>query len=371
MKNISLYHLYLREKKQIGLKFYPDKIIQLAVKSLPNVKWSEKNQMAYIENTSKNLDLIFKTFKGIAWINTNRFLENKPKKKVVEENLNLDWYRNKKQSNLKCPEEYLVKLELKQYAKSTAKTYISMFERFINYYNGSDLKSLNEDDIRKFIHHQTKLNKSKSYLNQLINSIKFYYEVVNNMPQRFYNIERPIKDQKLPKIISREEVLTMIDVTENIKHKCIIALLYSAGLRRSELINLKIKDINSKRMIINVSQAKGNKERQTLLSKKVLKYLRVYFKEYKPKNYLFEGQVNEKYSSNSVLKIVKKAAIKARIKQNVSPHILRHSFATHLLEAGTDIRVIQTILGHNSIKTTEIYTYVATNHIKVIKNPLD
>ena len=246
-----------------------------------------------------------------------------------------------------------------------------MFEKYINYYNGSDLKSLNEDDIRKFIHHQTKLNKSKSYLNQLINSIKFYYEIVNNMPHRFYEIERPIPDQKLPKVISKEEVLAMIDITKNIKHKCIIALLYSAGLRRSELLNLKIKDINSKRMVITVSQAKGNKERQTLLGKNILKYLKVYYKEYKHKNNIFKGQKNEKYSSNSVLKIVKKAAINARIKQNVSPHMLRHSFATHLLEAGTDIRVIQTILGHNSIKTTEIYTYVATNHIKVIKNPLD
>ena len=112
MKNIILYHLFLREKKQIGIKFFPDKIIQLAVKSLPNVKWSEKNQMAYIENTAKNLDSIFKTFKGIAWVNTTKFLKNKPLKKVVEENLNLDWYRNKKQDNLKCPEEYLAKLEL-------------------------------------------------------------------------------------------------------------------------------------------------------------------------------------------------------------------------------------------------------------------
>lgn len=371
MKNILLYHLFIRDKKQIGLKFYPDKIIQLAVKSLPNVKWSEKHQMAYIENTAENLDIIFKTFKGIAWINTHKFLTNKPLKKVTEGNLNLDWYRNKKQSNLKCPEEYLVKLELKQYAKSTSRTYISMFEKFINFYKGIDLKSLSEVEIRAFIHHQTKLNKSKSYLNQMINSIKFYYEVVNDMPHRFYNIERPIKDRRLPKVLSKEDILAMIDITTNIKHKCIIALLYSAGLRRSELLNLKIQDIDSKRMIIKIAQAKGNKERQTLLSKNVLKYLRIYFKTYKPKNYLFEGQLKEKYSSNSVLKIVKNAAKNAGIVQNVTPHMLRHSFATHLLEAGTDIRVIQTILGHNSIKTTEIYAHVATNHIKVIKNPLD
>jgi site-specific recombinase XerD len=124
-------------------------------------------------------------------------------------------------------------------------------------------------------------------------------------------------------------------------------------------------------MIIKVEKAKGNKDRQTLLSKTVLQDLRKYFKEYKPSNYLFEGQSKDKYSSSSVLKIVKRAAKNAKIIQPVTPHMLRHSFATHLLEAGTDIRVIQTILGHNSIKTTEIYAHVATNKIKSIKNPLD
>lgn len=163
----------------------------------------------------------------------------------------------------------------------------------------------------------------------------------------------------------------MLKCTTNLKHKCIIALLYSAGLRRSELLNLKPKDIDSKRMTIWVEKSKGNKDRQTLLSKTVLKDLRKYFKEYKPTTYLFEGQKSEKYSASSVLQIVKKAAQQAKINKTVTPHMLRHSFATHLLESGTDIRVIQTILGHNSIKTTEIYAHVATNHIKVIKNPLD
>lgn len=371
MKKITLYHLYIRDKKQIGIQFFPDNVIQLAIKTLPQPKWSAKTQMAYIENTAKNLNEIFKTFKGIAWINTNKFYTNKPLKKGLNKNLNLDWYRNRKQDTIKCPEEYLAKLETKQYAEATAKTYISMFEKFLNYYKEIELNQLNENDIRKFLDYYSKKNVSKSFLNQLINAIKFYYEIVNNMPHRYYHIDRPFKDQNLPKVISKEEIISMIRLTKNIKHRCVISLLYSAGLRRSELLNLKVKDIDSKRMVINVKQAKGNKDRQTLLSKTVLKDLRKYFKLHKPNNYLFEGQNKEQYSSSSVLQIVKRAAKYANIIKTVTPHILRHSFATHLLEAGTDIRVIQTILGHNSIKTTEIYAHVATNQIKIIKNPLD
>ena len=204
----------------------------------------------------------------------------------------------------------------------------------------------------------------------MINSIKFYYEIVQGMPNRFYEIERPIKDQTLPKIISKEEVKSIIRNTNNLKHKCIVSLLYSAGLRRGELLNLKITDIDSKRMVITIKQAKGNKERLTVLSKTVLEDLRLYFSEWKPKIYLFEGNNNQKYGSTSVLKIVKNAAIKAKINKTVTPHMLRHSFATHLLEAGTDLRYIQVLLGHSSSKTTEIYTHVAINNIKTIISTL-
>ena len=147
--------------------------------------------------------------------------------------------------------------------------------------------------------------------------------------------------------------------------------MYGSGLRRSELLNLKLVDIDSKRMLIRVKDSKGNKDRYTLLSKTALEDLRIYFKDWKPREYLFEGQKGGKYSAVSVLKIVKEAAKKARIKQTVTPHVLRHSFATHLLESGVDLRQIQVLVGHGSSKTTEIYTHVATNTFKNIINPLD
>ena len=328
--------------------------------------------MAYIINTKDNLGIIFNTFRGNAWINYNRFLSNRPISKREEE-VDVGWFRNRKnpEKHRVCPENFLLKLELKRYANSTVKTYVTFFELFINFHKDKPLQGIGEKEIRDFLQHLIQENHSNSYVNQAINAIKFYYEVVLGMPNRFYEIERPRKETKLPTVISKEEVLSIIENANNIKHRCIIELLYSSGLRRSELLNLKLNDIDSKRMIIQVKNSKGNKDRQTILSKKALKDLRLYFKEYKPQEYLFEGKNRRKYSGESVLKIVKCAALRAKIRVNVSPHVLRHSFATHLLESGTDLRQIQVLLGHGSTKTTEIYTHVATNTFLRIKNPLD
>lgn len=372
LQSITLYHLMISNQKMIGIKFAPNKLIQSLIKGLPNPKWSKQYNMAYIPNTKSNLGLIFNTFKGVVWINYNRFLTNKPIN-TKNESIDVAWFRKRKTVTeyRLCPEEYLLKLELKRYANNTVRTYVSFFEMFINHYKEKELNTINESDIRAFLQTLIRRKVSNSYLNQAINAIKFYYEVVLGMPNRFYEIERPRKESKLPKVISKEEVLSTIASANNIKHRCIIELLYSSGLRRSELLNLKLTDIDSKRMLIKVEGSKGNKDRHTLLSQTALEHLRIYFKEWKPKKYLFEGQKGGKYSAQSVLKIVKQAALKARIKQTVTPHVMRHSFATHLLESGADLRQIQVLLGHGSSKTTEIYTHVATNSFKNIKNPLD
>lgn len=372
IKTITLYHLMIKNQKMIGLKFYPDKLIQGLIKGLPNPRWSKQYGMVYITNTKDNLGIINDTFKSIVWLNYNLFLSNKPIH-TNNESVDVSWFRKRKHidGHRLCPEAYLLKLELKKYAINTVRTYVYFFEMFMNHHKEKELKSINENDIRDFL--QTLIHKgvSNSYLNQAINAIKFYYEVVLGMPNRFYNIERPRKEHKLPTIISKQEVLSIIEVTKNNKHKCMIQLLYSAGLRRSELLHLKIEDIDSKRMLINVKQAKGSKDRYTLLSKTVLKELRIYYKKYKPQEYLFQGQYGGKYSGESILKIVKEAATKAGIRKTITPHVLRHCFATHLLESGVDLRQIQVLLGHSSSKTTEIYTHVATNTFKTIKNPLD
>lgn len=260
---------------------------------------------------------------------------------------------------------------MKRYANNTIKAYVSCFERFINHFREIEISHLDENQVREYLSVLHKKGLSNAYINQSVNAIKFYYEVVYNMPNRFYEIERPLKEHRLPKVLSKEEVLSIINHTNNIKHRCIVALLYSAGLRRGELVHLKITDIDSKRMVIRINGAKGNKDRMTLLSTNVLKDLRKYFLKWTPKTYLFEGQDGGLYSATSVANIVRQAARKAGIKKGVTPHILRHSFATHLLENGTDLRSIQALLGHNSLKTTEIYTHVAVSTFDKIKNLLD
>ena len=372
LRNITLKHLLINNERQIGLKFFPDKILQTIIKGLPEIKWSNEFGMAYLKNNPKNLNLVFEDFKGIAWINCSHFF---PKSTTTFNNkpYTVNDYRKRelKPEFRFCPEEFLQKLELKKYSLNTAKTYINLFEIFINHYKELDLKKINENDIRSYLQLMVQQNKSSSYINQMINSIKFYYEVVLEMPNRFYSVERPRKKESLPKVISLEEVQLIIKNTNNIKHRCIVSLLYSAGLRRNELLCLKLEDIDSKRMVINVKNGKGNKDRLTILSPSVLDNLRIYFKEWRPKKYLFEGQKGEKYSAESVAKIINNAAVKARIRKKITPHMLRHSFATHLLENGTDLRYIQVLLGHSSTKTTEIYTQVAINNIKTIKSPIE
>ncbi|MGS0526475.1 site-specific tyrosine recombinase/integron integrase [Zobellia nedashkovskayae] len=371
-RSVTLKHLLIKEKRYIGLQFNTDKVIHALVKQLPDVKWSNSFNMAYILNSKQNLDQIFKTFNGVVWVNCNHFFD----KSITKENnepIDITWFRKRElpASYRVCPTSYLDKLELRKYANNTVKTYVTSFETFINYYNTKDLISINESDVRDYILKLIQENKSNSFINSAINSIKFYYESVLGMPNRFYEIERPRKEKKLPKVLSKEDVLSIIAHTNNLKHKCIVSLLYSSGIRRNELVNLKITDIDSKRMLIRIEAAKGNKDRYTLLSHSLLKDLREYYKQYKPENYIVEGLYGKQYSGQSIGKVVSNAAEKAGIKVAVTPHMLRHSFATHLLEAGVDLRQIQVLLGHSSSKTTEIYTHVATTTFKKIKNPLD
>ena len=371
-KYVTLKNLMIGKERCIGLKFFANKVVQALVNDLPGVKWSEEFSMNYILNNPSNLDLVFKTFRGVAWINCNHFYSRSNfGKELRPADIEALQMREPLEGKKFCPESYLQKLELKRYAGSTIRTYVSCFETFMNFYSNREVQDLNENDIREYLQKLIREGASHSYVNQAINSIKFYYEVVLEMPNRFYAVERPRAEEKLPEVLAKEEVLKIIESTNNIKHRCIVSLLYSGGLRRGEVLNLKVEDIDSKRMVIRVRSGKGNKDRYTILSEKLLCDLRNYFLEWRPKIYLFEGPKGDKYSAESVVKIVKEASKKARIRKNVTPHMLRHSFATHLLEGGTDLRYIQVLLGHKSTKTTEIYTHVATNIFFKIKNPLD
>ncbi len=270
------------------------------------------------------------------------------------------------------PEGYLELLQRKRYSPSTLKTYSLYFQQFMDHFPDHELESITHDQINAYILELIRSRKiSVSQQNQRINAIKFYYEKVLGRKREYYQVNRPRKESTLPTILTLGEVEKLIRLTRNQKHKCILMTIYSGGLRRSELINLKIADIDSKRMLIKVCGAKGKKDRFTLLSEKLVRELRIYYRIYTPRTWLFEGQKGTQYSATSIEKIFRHAVISASIRKHVTPHSLRHSFATHLLEQGTNLRYIQELLGHSSTKTTEIYTRVASNALMKIKNPLD
>ncbi len=243
----------------------------------------------------------------------------------------------------------------------------------MEYHKGRNIDRLKVADINSYILYLVNEKKiSVSQQNMRINAIKFYYEQVRGGKRQYYGgITRAKEYKSLPEVLSRDEMKRILSCLENRKHHCMISLIYSAGLRRSELLNLTPQDIVSERMLVRI-MGKGKKCRYSLLSEKVLHELREYFKEYRPQRWLFEGDTpGEQYSASGLVKILKEAADRAGIKHRVHLHMLRHSFATHLLEQGTDLRTIQELLGHNDIKTTSIYLHVTSSHKSSIPNPLD
>ncbi len=263
-------------------------------------------------------------------------------------------------------------LQLKRYSPNTIKTYVNMVVIFQKFIGRTPIERLNKENISISI---IKLIKHKNYSTashkQLIGALNIFYRDLFNRPIDFSPIYPARKQYTLPEILSKEEVRSIIEVTTNIKHKTIIMTIYALGLRRSELINLNISDIDSKRGVVHIKKGKGSKDRIIPLSKKLLSQLRTYFKIYRPEQFLFCGAKKNKYSAASLRNIFKSSCKKASINKHVTLHSLRHAYATHLMDNGTDVRLIQELLGHNSIKTTMRYTHVTTKSIKNIKSPLD
>ena len=345
--------------------FAYDKVVSKKVNSFPYSNWDKKTKcwnIPYVEKYVKELE-VFALEQKLKWTYEEEEASTGIVKRVS--GIGEAGYRY-------CPDAYILKLKELRYSDKTIKVYKYAFEEFINYYKKEELSEINEKMIIDFMRHLVIERKiSSSYQNQAINAIKFYYERVLNGERKIYLLDRPRKEQTLPVVLNVSEVGALLKCTENIKHKAILMLAYSGGLRLGELINTKIKDIDSERMQIRIEQGKGKKDRYTILSKKLLEILRLYFSEYHPKEWLFEGAKGGQYSMRSIQNIVKASAKNAGIKKKISVHTLRHSFATHLLENGTDLRYIQSLLGHESSRTTEIYTHITTKGFDQIISPLD
>ncbi len=254
------------------------------------------------------------------------------------------------------------KLKYLNYSDRTIKSYLFYIKQFLDNTKISPTR-LKSDDFQSYLNHYNFTSVSQQ--NQVINAIRFLYKFGLNKKYDKVSFKRPKSEKKLPVVIDGEYIKEQLSRIENLKHKTILTLTYSVGLRVSEVINLKIEDIDSKRMIIHIKNAKGRKDRIVPLSQNVLELLRNYFIQYRPKDYLFNGQNSLQYSSNSCNKIVKKY-----LGEQYHIHQLRHSCFTNLLDSGTDLRVIQKIAGHSSSKTTEIYTHVSNQMLSKVKLPI-
>lgn len=328
-------------------------------KGLPGRFFHHQQKLWSIMNTDDNMKLLTDRFNNRFVLKELDATKSLPKFEMTETIL----------SKLEDTEKKLI---LKSYSPKTKDTYLSELKYFFNYFSNQDIDNLTKATIENYVFHLiSKYKISESKQNTCINAIKFYYEHVLGKPREYYDIQRPKKADALPGVLSEEEVLKLINAPDNIKHKAILYTIYSAGLRMSELLNLRISDIRSDEGYIMIKDSKGKKDRHTILSPILLNLLREYFKKERPSYWLFEGQDGGKYSAKSVQNIFREAQKKSGANPWSTPHTLRHSFATHLLEHGENLRNIQVMLGHSSTKTTEIYTHVMNVNNKRMESPLD
>lgn len=364
MVNVEIKPFKKRGKTQIGLYFKYDVAIKNILKS-QLCEFSYSNKCWYKENNEQNRTELINALQSKA-----NLIISKSDLEQLENSTNL-------KSNL-TPEiqeelqSYRKYLQTRRYSERTVEVYMNLAEWFLGYFKGKPLTEITNADVEQFNYEIIiKRNYSSSVQRQLSGVIKSLFKRKNGIKLSLENLPKPRKEYNLPQVLSQEEVLAIISNIENIKHRATISLLYAAGLRISELINLKIADIDSDRMLIRVVQSKRNKDRYVSLSEKILILLRNYFADYQPKEYLFNGPDGGQYTGESIRLVLKAACKKAGIRKKVSPHTLRHSYATHLLENGVDLRYIQELLGHSKPETTMIYTHVTQKQLVTIKSPFD
>lgn len=321
-----------------------------------------------------NQDLILRIKKlGDARWSSTRKAWHVPDNEENRKRFKLPALRELTEDHIKKMADYKRWLESKRYSANTVKTYLEVLHTFLIYFCDKPLDSITNKDLSDFNHDYIIHKKlSSSYQNQLVNSVKLFFRVVQETQIDVDLIYRPRREKKLPNVLSKEEVRMILEATKNLKHRTMLSLIYACGLRSGELLNLLPEHVDSRRGVLIIKQAKGNKDRIAPLGKSLIEMLRFYFKTFKPKKYLFEGmQAGMPYDARSLQLVIKQSLGRTSISKPVTLHWLRHSYATHLLESGTDLRFIQEILGHRSSRTTEIYTHVSTNSIQKIVSPYD
>lgn len=372
MQKITLSTIAHKGKIVYQLHFAYNDALKEVIKSLPYIHWSATHKCFYAFCDAISFKTLYKHLRDLnLYVDYSQLQKTRDVPTLV-----------KKSSPLKLPQlaestqrdlsRFVRWMQEKRLAASTVNTYHAVTALFLQYLQLKQVANPDALWIQRFNHdYILKGGHSVSYQNQCINGIKKYF-AFKNLEVENMNIERPRKEKRLPVVLSKEEIKSIFEATHNLKHRTLLSLIYSAGLRIGEALALRPQNIDRHRMLIHIKMAKGKKDRYTLLSPNILQLLETYYRVYKPKTYLFEGQDGGPYTSSSAQQVLKKAMRKAGIfKEGITLHSLRHSFATHLLESGTDIRYIQSLLGHNSPNTTMIYTHVSEKSLKNIKNPFD
>ncbi|MCG2420468.1 site-specific integrase [Aequorivita sp. F47161] len=354
--------MYLPEPKAGRVKFFiPYKMRKerAAFKSLNTSFYHYHQKLWSIVNTSENIKKVELLFGEKLQKQTLKAPATLPKVEISEA-IQMELDRNHQ------------KMILKGFSNSTIRNYQSSLIQFFKYFEAEPYREITKEQIEGFLYFLiSKFKISEQKQNQLVSAIKCYYEHTLGMPREYYDITRPKKSKNLPNVLSEDEVRDIINFPSNTKHKAILHTIYGAGLRVGELIRLRVNDIRSADGYIFVKDAKGKKDRHTVLSPLLLQLLRVYFKEYRPSYWLFEGKEGGQYTAQSVQRIYRRAVKGTNSNPWSTPHTLRHSFATHLMRRGVNIRYIQSALGHSSTKTTEVYTRVLGISNKTLKSPLD
>ncbi len=347
------------------------------IRSFKYVRWVNRQLRWVIPNYGKNLELIKNYFKARI-----SHIGNAPEVSVFQQTPGItpnsfarvaELLPRLDSESLKEIEQFKRWMEHKRYSDSTVKTYVMAITTFLRFIKPKTSAEATNEDMQKFVNQYLIPRKlSFSYQNQAVNSSRLFFKIIKGAALITEQLERPRTEHRLPNVLSKEEVGSILQASHNQKHRTMLSLIYACGLRRGELLNLKPENIDSKRHLLIIRNAKGRKDRIIPISDKVIGMLREYYRGYRPKVWLFEGQSpGEQYSEKSIQSVLKQALNKASITKPVTLHWLRHSYATHLLEAGTDLRYIQELLGHKSSKTTEIYTHVTEKSLHKIKSPFD
>jgi integrase/recombinase XerD len=377
---VKLKYSIHNEKEVVQLLFTKNDTVTQLLKSTTQMRWSKTMNCWYLPFCKTITQDLFVLLKNKIYLDyselktelliPNPLVQKKDTQQIIKPKNELPELRAE---FVKKIEGYKYWLQSKRYAESTIGTYIDAIQTFLRYFDSKQINEISNNDLIIFNNEYIIANHfSASYQNQFVNSVKLFFKSIENKQLHPELIHRPKTQKLLPNVLSKEEIKLILSAHSNIKHKAMLSLIYSCGLRRSELLNLKLTDIDSKRGLVIIRQSKGRKDRIAPLSEKILNLLREYYAACKPSLWLFEGQDKKnQYDERSLQNVLKQALEKSNITKPVSLHWLRHSYATHLLENGTDLRYIQEILGHSSSRTTEIYTHVSNKSLQKIVSPFD